>query len=89
MKKKAKSRSNRKLERWRFTPAWVMPTVQRPEFVERVEMRRLEYLDAIAELSGANEGSELESLSKLTHEQCVLTPYKESFEFEEIDGNYE
>ena len=66
-----------------------MPTVQRPEFVERVEMRRLEYLDAIAELSGANEGSELESLSKLTHEQCVLTPYKESFEFEEIDGNYE
>lgn len=89
MKRKVKKRSNRKLEQWRFTPQWVMPVVQRPEFIENIEMRRLEYLDAITDLSGAKEGNELESLSNITHELCKSTPYRENFEFEENEGDYE
>lgn len=72
-----------------FAPSWTFPIRTPQIFTEEVGVRRLEYLDSICELSGSNEGNELESLSNLTHEQYKNIAYEENgCEFEETDGDF-
>lgn len=66
-----------------------MPVVPSQIFTKETQVRQLEYLDAINELSSSKEGNELESLSNLNHEQCKKYSYQEDVaEFENTEDDF-
>jgi len=88
-KEEKKRKGVKRKERYTFTPSWHMPVVLPQICTDDVQVRRFEYLDAMTELSGSNEGSELESLSNANHEQFKNHAYVPNVDgFEETDGDF-
>lgn len=70
---------------WHY-PKEGWPVVPSQMFTDDVIVRRLEYLDAVNEMCGSNEGAELESLAHTTQQQVGAYLYEESEKIGDFDN---